>query len=142
MVVPRPLDLQCLYLWLLQLLVMHQLLPLRGGNTSVDSRSFSISYTKQTGKTRYAPMQTQPGSTITHKSMTRRFATSSYSAYSTYKKSPNVMTTLTPGWDYTPASKPNYATVAPYPNTAYPASEIITATASLTSAAKKRRWLD
>ena len=108
----------------------------------IDSRSFSITYAKQSGKTKYAPMQTQPGSTITYKSMSRRFATSSYSAYSTYRKSPNVMTTLTPDWDYKPASKPNYATVAPYPNTAYPASERITATASLTSAAKKRRWLD
>ena len=114
----------------------------QGGDTSIDSRSFSVTYTKQTGTKRYAPMQTQPGSTITHKSMTRRFATSSYSAYSTYKKSPNVMTTITPGWDYDVTSLPNYATVAPYPNTAYPASERITATASLTSAAKKRRWLD
>lgn len=113
-----------------------------GGDTSIDSASFSVTYTKQTGKTRYAPMQTQPGSSISHTSMTRRFPTSSYSAYSTYKKSPNVMTTLTPGWSYTPASKMNYATIAPYPNTAYPASQRITAKASLTSAAKKRRWLD
>lgn len=114
----------------------------QGGDTSVDSRSFSVTYTKQTGKSRFAPMQTQPGKSITHKSMSRRFPTSSYSAYSTYKKSPNVMTTITPGWDYTPASEPNGATVAAYPDTAYPASERITASASLTSAAKKRRWLD
>ena len=113
-----------------------------GDEQDVDSRSFSVTYTKQTGRTRYAPMQTQPGKSITYTSMTRRFPTSSYSAYSTYKKSPNVMTTITPGWDYTPASKPNGATIAPFPNTAYHASERITAKASLTSAAKKRRWLD
>ncbi|CUM52605.1 unnamed protein product [Debaryomyces tyrocola] len=114
----------------------------QGDDKPIDTRSHTVPYTKQTGKTRYAPMQTQPGKSITYTSMSRRFATSSYSAYSTYKKSPNVMTTLTPSWDYTAASKPNGATVAPYPNTAYPASERITASASLTSAAKKRRWLD
>lgn len=113
-----------------------------GGDTSVNSASFSVTYTKQTGKTRYAPMQTQPGSTITYLAMSRRFETSAYTAYSTYRKSPAVMTTLTPGWDYTPASKPNYATVAPYPNTAYPASERIATKASLTTASKKKRWLD
>lgn len=114
----------------------------QGADASVDSRSFSVPYTKQTGKIRYKPMQTQPGLIISYTSMTRRFPTSSYSLYSTYEKSPNVMSTVTPGWDYTVQSKINNASVAAFPNTAYPASERITASASLTSAAKKRRWLD
>lgn len=114
----------------------------QGGDNEVDSSMFSVTYTKQTGKTKYAPMQTQPGKKITHKSISRRYPTSSYTAYSTYKKSPDVKTTFTPGWDYTPASKHNGATVAPFPNTAYPASERIASKASLTSAAKKKRWFD
>lgn len=113
-----------------------------GDDDSVDSSSFSITYTKQSGPTRFAPMQTQPGKSITHKSVSRRFATSKYTAYSTYRKSPNAKKTLTIPWEYDVTSKPNGATVAPFPNTAYPASERITAMASLTSASKKRRWID
>ncbi|EGW35694.1 cell wall synthesis protein KRE9 precursor [Spathaspora passalidarum NRRL Y-27907] len=108
---------------------------------NINSAWFTIPYTKQTGKTRYAPMQTQPGSKVTATTWTMRFPTSSVSYYTTKAKSPVVYSTITPGWDYTAESAVNYATVAPYPTNWYPASERVSK-ATLSSATKKKRWLD
>lgn len=110
-------------------------------SASIDSASFSIAYTAQTGKTRYAPMQTQPGSKVTMSAWSRRFPTSSYTPYSTLQPSPNVHSTITPGWDYTPASLTNTAAPAAYPTSFYAASSRVSK-ATLSSAAKKKRWLD
>lgn len=105
------------------------------------SRSFSITYTKQTGRTRYAPMQMQPETTITVSKMSRRYATSAVTYFSTYQKKPVVYSTITPGWSYECPSHANWATAAPYPTLYYNPSEKVTK-AYITSAAKKRRWLD
>lgn len=114
------------------------------------SASFSIPYTEQTGKTRYAPMQMQPNSQITVSSWSRRFPTSSVTYYSTFLKEPNVLSTITPGWSYTMSSLVNFATPAPFPSEVswYPASKrLVSATIDKNLAdskrkLKKRRWID
>lgn len=111
-----------------------------GGNTAVDTRSFTIPFSMQTGKSKYAPMQLQPGSKVTATAWTMQYPTSAVTYFSTIAGEPNARSTFTPGWSYTPESAPNYATPAPYPNTFYPASDRVSK-ASLSSAARKKRWL-
>ncbi|KAI5952434.1 KRE9 [Candida jiufengensis] len=106
------------------------------------SSSFTVPYTLQTGKTRFAPMQMQPGSTVTATTWTRRFPTSAVTYYTTKQKSPVVMSTITPGWSYTASSEVNWASVAPYPTNWYAASERKVSHASITATKKKKRWLD
>ncbi|QPG74035.1 hypothetical protein FOA43_001354 [Brettanomyces nanus] len=115
-------------------------------DAAVNSKSFSITYTLQTGKTRYAPMQMQPGSTVTVSSWSRRFPTSAVTYYSTYRKSLDCLSTITPGWSYTMDSFTNMATPAPFPSEVgwYPASQKLES-ASLDGSLrriKKRRWDD
>lgn len=83
---------------------------------TIDSASFSVTYTLQTGKTRFAPMQMQPGSKITAKSWKRKFATSKVTYYSTFRKSLDQLSTITPGRSYIVTSDINYATPAPMPS--------------------------
>lgn len=82
---------------------------------SVDTRSFTIPYTKQTGISRFAPMQQQPGSTVTLETWSRRYATSAVSYFPSLINSLQQKTTITPGWSYTRPSDYNYATPAPFP---------------------------
>lgn len=110
-----------------------------GTTDSIDSALFTVPYTEQTGKTRYAPMQTQPGSSISYKLYSTRHATSAYTPYSTLLPSPNVYSTITPGWSYSVTSLMNSASVAGVPSYYYPASSrVVSATLS---AAKKKRWI-
>lgn len=111
-----------------------------GGNTDVNSKSFSVTYTLQTGKTKYAPMQTQPATTVTATTFSRRHPTSAYTPYKSISPSPNALSTITPGWDYTVTSKVNTASVAGYPTYFYPASSRVKQ--ATLSAQKKRRWLE
>ncbi|CAI5758859.1 unnamed protein product [Candida verbasci] len=111
-------------------------------SASVDSASFTVPYTLQTGRTRYAPMQMQPGSKVTATTWTRKFPTSSVSYYSTKMKSPNIQSTITPGWSYTAESAVNYATIAPYPTNWYAASERVSQATISGATKRKRRWLD
>ncbi|CDR45927.1 CYFA0S20e01948g1_1 [Cyberlindnera fabianii] len=100
------------------------------------SKSFSVYYTSQTGKTRYAPMQTQPGSTITASTWTRRFPTSAVTYYTSLSTSLAQVSTITPGWDYTISSAVNWASHAPHPSENggwyNPSSRVSSATLSLT----------
>lgn len=106
------------------------------------SKLSTVPYTLQTGRTRLAPMQMQPGTKITAKTWSRRFKKSKVeSTYASLKKSPNVMTTLTPDWSYSPASKINEATPAEYPSVYYPASSRVSK-ATLSAASKRKRWFD
>lgn len=82
---------------------------------TVDTRSFTLYYTQQTGISRFAPMQMQPGSKITATTWTRKFPASAVTYYSTYRSTLAQETTITPGWSYTLSSGINYATPAPYP---------------------------
>lgn len=106
------------------------------------SKSFTVPYTLQTGKTRYAPMQMQPGSKVTATTWTMRFPSSAVTYYSTKHTKPVVYSTITPGWSYTASSEVNWATVAPYPTNWYAASERKLSKASITATKKKRRWLE
>ena len=88
------------------------------GIASIDSRSFSVSYTMQTGLTRYAPMQLQPGSTVTKdkSQWSRRYPTSAVTYYTSLRPSPSQVSTITPGWSYTMSSLVNYASPALSPS--------------------------
>lgn len=108
-------------------------------NKPLDSASFLVPYTEQTGKTRYAPMQLQPGTTVTMTAWTRQFPTSSVLYALTFMSKPYQKTTKTPGWSYTMMSAPNWASPATYPNQWYAAKERVTP-AALSSAVKRKRW--
>lgn len=111
-----------------------------GTDSTVDTKSFTVPYTEQTGSTRYAPMQLQPGSVLTVSAYSTRHPTSAYTPYSTLRPSPNVYSTLTQGWSYTASSQINTASVAGYPTYFYAASSRVQQ--AVLSSAKKRRWLD
>lgn len=85
---------------------------------SIDSKSFSVSYTLQTGLTRYAPMQLQPGTSVTKNksSWSRKYATSAVSYFTSIRPSPSQLSTITPGWSYTMSSAVNYASAAAFPS--------------------------
>ena len=91
-------------------------LPKKGAGGSIDSRSFTIPYTLQTGISRFAPMQMQPNTTVTKTTWTNKYPTSAVTYYSTMRKSFQQKTTITPGWSYTFISDYNYATVAACPS--------------------------
>lgn len=110
-------------------------------SVAINSKSFSITYTLQTGRTKFAPMQLQPGSSITHSTWSRRFPTSSYTVYTSISPSPNAYSTITPGWSYTPVSATNTASSADYPTYFYAASSRVSK-ATLSTASKRKRWLD
>ncbi|ABN64556.2 Cell wall synthesis protein KRE9 precursor [Scheffersomyces stipitis CBS 6054] len=112
-----------------------------GGSTTYASSLFTIPYTMQTSTKRFAPMQTQPGSKVTATTWSIKYPTSAVTYYTTKGPKPVVMSTITPGWDYTPTSLPNAASVAPYPSYFYPASDRVSK-ATLSAATKRRRWLD
>ncbi|KAI5903664.1 Cell wall synthesis protein KRE9 [Candida parapsilosis] len=114
-----------------------------GQTTGSDiSKSFTVPYTLQTGRTRYAPMQMQPGSTVTATTWTRKFPTSAVTYYSTKHTKFVVHSTITPGWSYTASSEVNWATVAPYPTNWYAASERKLSKASITATKKRKRWIE
>lgn len=110
-------------------------------SAAINSKSFSITYTLQTGRTKFAPMQLQPGSTITHSTWSRRFPSSTYTVYTSISPSPNAYSTITPGWSYTPVSATNTASSADYPTYFYAASSRVSK-ATLSAATKRKRWLD
>lgn len=68
-----------------------------------------VTYTRQTGKTRFAPMQTQPGKRITAKETKRQYPTSTYTVFTTRGPKPNVETTVTRPWNYKVVSLENTA---------------------------------
>lgn len=80
------------------------------------SLSFTVPYTMQTGLVKFAPMQQQPGSTVTASTWTRKFPTSSVSYYLEVKSSLNCLSTITPGWSYIRTSLVNFASPAPNPD--------------------------
>ena len=91
-------------------------LPDSGDSGSIDSASFTVPYTLQTGVSRFAPMQMQPNTSVTRTAWTTKFPTSAVTYYSTFRKSLQQKTTITPGWSYTFTSDYNYATVAKCPS--------------------------
>lgn len=85
-----------------------------------------VPYTMQTGRTRYAPMQTQPGSKVTYaKVASQRYPTSAVTFFSNYDLQPIQKTTITPSWTYTIVQGPNWAATAAAPTGYYAASEAL-----------------
>lgn len=78
--------------------------------------SMTLGYVQQTGVNRTAPMQMQPSTKVTATTWTMQFPTSAVTYYSTFKKSPECHTTVTPGWSYTLNSGWNHATAQPQPS--------------------------
>lgn len=87
------------------------------GNNLDTSASFTVPYTLQTGKTRFAPMQMQPNTKVTGTAWSRRFPTSAVTFYSVFRPWTELqqLSTITPGWSYTYTSGANYATPALFP---------------------------
>lgn len=110
---------------------------------SQQSLSILVPYTLQTGPTRYAPMQLQPGTTVTRPlSAVQRLPTSAVTLYKSAQGSPNVMTTLTPGWSYVFSSMTNYAPNLPSPTAFYQASAALASSIEAVPPTKRRRWMD
>jgi hypothetical protein len=80
------------------------------------SKSFALAYSEQTGLTRYAPMQTQPGTTVTATTWSRRYPASAVTYYTSLSSSLAQLSTITPGWSYTLSSAVNWASAAPFPS--------------------------
>ncbi|KAK9377367.1 uncharacterized protein V1513DRAFT_476942 [Lipomyces chichibuensis] len=104
--------------------------------TSSTSDLFLVSYPYQDGwATKFAPMQRQPGTTVTASTASRRFPTSAISAiFKTNTLQPYAQSTVTLSWDYTPTSVINGASPQPNPSAnggSYEANK-----------KKKKRWDD
>lgn len=80
-----------------------------------------IPYAKQTGPTKYAPMQTQPGQVIKNPGeIKRQYPTSSYQVFKRKQApTPNALTTITMEWNYKVTSVVNQASPAPMPKNAH-----------------------
>ncbi|KAI5781170.1 hypothetical protein EDC01DRAFT_666508 [Geopyxis carbonaria] len=81
------------------------------------AKEAQVPYTKQTGQTRYAPMQLQPAKTMRATAISRQYPTSAYSVFNTKIPRPNVQTTITMTWTYKVTTKINTASPAPQPGT-------------------------
>lgn len=98
----------------------------------------TIPFSLQTGIVRYAPMQMQPATKVTHAlSASRRFPMSSVTYFATYTMKPLQITTATPSITYSKSQYINWAPVAENPTVAgyYAASEALSRTIN----AKARR---
>ncbi|KAK9241094.1 cell wall synthesis protein KRE9/KNH1-domain-containing protein [Lipomyces kononenkoae] len=101
------------------------------------SNAFTVSYQDQAGwPTKYAPMQTQPGTTVTASTASRQYPTSAISAiFTTNTLQPYAVTTTTNPWNYPWTSVINDVSPQPDPSAnggSYPAKK----------KQKKKRWDD
>jgi hypothetical protein len=95
-------------------------------DNAVILKSNTIPYLSQTGRVRYAPMQMQPGSKVTHAlSASRRFPTSAVTYFTDYSLRPYPVTTKTPTWSYSVSQAPNWVATLPSPTGYYAASEAL-----------------
>ncbi|KAK9496221.1 hypothetical protein V1508DRAFT_408020 [Lipomyces doorenjongii] len=104
--------------------------------TPTASNPFTVSYQDQADwATKYAPMQPQPGTTVTASTASRQYPTSAISAiFKTNTMQPYAQTTTTMSWTYTLTSVINEASPQPDPSAnggSYVANK-----------QKKRRWDD
>ena len=68
---------------------------------------YAVTYTAQTGLTKYAPMQGKPGTKITAKSPTPQYPTSSVQFAITFLPTPSQVTTITMSATYSTSSMEN-----------------------------------
>ncbi|XBW36306.1 hypothetical protein QEN19_001891 [Hanseniaspora menglaensis] len=101
---------------------------------TINSASFSIPYPKQSGISKFAPMQTQPLTSVTNPtaSWSRRFPSSDVTYYTTALAGSkrDCTTTITPGWSYYISSDINYASGLTKSSTGYDPKERQTRTTS------------
>lgn len=110
-------------------------LILFGLSARVVAQGFNIPYTMQVGAVRYAPMQRQPGSAITARTVSMQYPTSAFTLYTTIKGPPDAVTTTTMPWTYVVTSLENTASPVAAPST--------TAATSLNAQQRYlRRWAD
>jgi hypothetical protein len=103
----------------------------------------SVPYAAQTGPTRYAPMQLQPGSTVTIPLVaSRRYPTSAVTYFKSEYGLPSIQSTITPGWSYTFSSQTNYASTMPPPTVFYKATAVIASSIEAVSRPRAKRWID
>lgn len=74
---------------------------------AAEGGSFTIPYYLQTGLIKYAPMQPVPGTTITAKTATPLYPTSSYTLATTYLSPPTITLTVTDSQTYSVSSVEN-----------------------------------
>ncbi|KAL6717031.1 Cell wall synthesis protein kre9 precursor [Lecanora helva] len=77
---------------------------------------YAVTYTAQTGLTKYAPMQGKPGTKITAKNPTPQYPTSSVKIAKTFLPTPSQVTTMTVSATYSASSHENTASPAPMPH--------------------------
>ncbi|KAK9366422.1 hypothetical protein V1509DRAFT_279215 [Lipomyces kononenkoae] len=78
---------------------------------------FTVPYPDQAGwSTKYAPMQTQPGTTVTASTVSRQYPTSAISVFTTNTLQPYAATTLTMPWNYPWTSVVNDVSPQPDPS--------------------------
>ncbi|KAK9389010.1 hypothetical protein V1515DRAFT_596807 [Lipomyces mesembrius] len=104
--------------------------------TPTASNPFTVPYQDQAGwATKYAPMQPQPGTTVTASTARRQYPTSAISAiFTTNTMQPYALTTSTMGWTYPWTSVINEASPQPDPSANGGSFE--------PKKQKKRRWDD
>ncbi|KAF3989348.1 hypothetical protein FT663_03101 [Candidozyma haemuli var. vulneris] len=110
-----------------------------GTALKVETESFSLTYTAQSGWVRYAPMQPNPTFPVTGTNYSHRHETSDYTAYTTISHFPDAWTTTTAERTYSINSRENTAPVNSYPTYWYPPSSRVSS--ATLSDAKKKRWL-
>lgn len=100
-----------------------------------------IPYASQTGPIKYAPMQMQPGTTVTKPlQLTQRLPTSAVTYFTAFRPSPSVLTTITPGWSYTFTTHTNYASTNGKPTQWRTASAVQASSIAAKTASKQKRW--
>ena len=68
---------------------------------------YAVTYTAQTGLTKYAPMQGKPGTKITAKNPSPQYPTSAVQTAKTFLPTPSQVTTMTVSATYSVSSKEN-----------------------------------
>lgn len=82
----------------------------------IDTRSFTVPYSLQTGRAKFAPMQLQPPTKVTKTVWTSIHETSAVSYFTAFRPYRKQLTTVTPGWSYVLPSGVNNARAAPMPS--------------------------
>lgn len=89
------------------------------------TKSFLLPYTEQTGIIRFAPMQLQPGLTITATTWSMKYQTSAVTYFLSPLGAPKVQSTVTPGWSYTRTSFVNGVAGLGVHTDAYPPLKVL-----------------
>lgn len=91
---------------------------------------YAVTYTAQTGLTKYAPMQGKPGTKITAKNPTPQYPTSSVNIAKTILPTPSQVTTMTVSATYSASSRENTVSPAQHVHTPTPWSRLTNVQAS------------